>query len=505
MIKIFSDFNCPFCFVQHERIVGQGLLDFLDFCFIEHAPNLNSESTSPEQLEQLNEEFEVIRQRGSDIDIVKPDFCVNTRLATLYFTTIYELDTIKAKKFSALIYRAYWRQGLDISKQNVLNDCLSQVGLAEVQISETAIDTFKGNQRQWLESDLDQRIPALKKSEGGVLLGLQHIETIRSFIEQEQFVIGKAGATCQFGHQQLIAAVGLSPVTSLFEQANQRFSTVHFIDAKEFLEYSELKKVSLVLFYVNNDDQHPWSTLTVLKQNKDLNKYLPMMGVLEKKSPLLTKQGFLLGATDVLYLDSLDEYVFTCIASRISNYQILCTLSDYALVDGLTGLVNKRSLLDLLNREWRKACRDHSFLTLIFLDVDNFKAFNDIYGHLKGDECLKSLASMMQEQLHRSNDVAARFGGEEFIILLPDTDQDGACVVIRHIQWALAQLAIPHSGNRCSSSENVTLSFGAVTAVPHPDYAIKEVLGLADKALYEAKSLGRNQARCTYFDPSAER
>ena len=165
-------------------------------------------------------------------------------------------------------------------------------------------------------------------------------------------------------------------------------------------------------------------------------------------------------------------------------------LELYSHSDGLTGLANRRYFEQRLHEEWSRATRQHSPLSLLFIDIDYFKRYNDQYGHLQGDDCLCRVAKTLQQSAKRDIDIAARYGGEEFVILLPDTDVHGAEQVAHDLQQAVKQLHIEHQGS--SIAEFVTLSIGIASHVPYFPERPDELLKDADKALYLAKERGRN-------------
>ncbi len=129
-------------------------------------------------------------------------------------------------------------------------------------------------------------------------------------------------------------------------------------------------------------------------------------------------------------------------------------------------------------------------LSLIMLDIDNFKKFNDTYGHLAGDKCIQAISSILKTNIERVSDVAARYGGEEFIIILPGTDENGAKALAERIRRAIEDLAIPHLGS--DTEKSVTVSIGIVTIYPANLLSQDEALKLVDEALYCAKEKGRN-------------
>jgi diguanylate cyclase (GGDEF)-like protein len=170
-----------------------------------------------------------------------------------------------------------------------------------------------------------------------------------------------------------------------------------------------------------------------------------------------------------------------------------------ALRDGLTGLANRRCFNDTIERDFGRATRDRQSLSLIMVDIDLFKSFNDRYGHPAGDACLRAVSAAVQGVLHRPGDQAARYGGEEFAILLPGTDAAGAIKIANDVEAALRSLAIPHEA---SPHGIVTLSAGIASIGPEsPIASSASLIEAADMALYAAKAAGRNTFT---VHPSAE-
>jgi diguanylate cyclase (GGDEF)-like protein len=166
-------------------------------------------------------------------------------------------------------------------------------------------------------------------------------------------------------------------------------------------------------------------------------------------------------------------------------------LAIQAKSDGLTGVANRRRFDEVLETEYSRLRRSGAPLSLIFLDVDNFKAFNDTYGHIEGDECLKAIAATLQKLLLRASDFVARYGGEEFAVVLPETDHVGAVTLAENIRTQVAELLIPHSASLVESY--VTVSLGVVTLDCAKISSPADALSMADRQLYLAKAAGRNR------------
>ena len=164
-----------------------------------------------------------------------------------------------------------------------------------------------------------------------------------------------------------------------------------------------------------------------------------------------------------------------------------------ATTDALTGIGNRRSFNERIDWEWKRHERARLRLSVLLLDVDCFKQFNDCYGHLAGDECLRKIAWAIRSGIDRATDFVARYGGEEFAVILPETTERGAVTVCERILCAVRGLSIPHVPTRVPS-RIVTLSIGCATIVPGPSSSAFELLHRADTALYNAKSQGRDCA-----------
>jgi len=194
--------------------------------------------------------------------------------------------------------------------------------------------------------------------------------------------------------------------------------------------------------------------------------------------PLYDEKGGLIGSVHIAH-DITERKQLTDLLERLS-YQ-----------DGLTGIANRRKFDEAMQLEWRRAKRGQVSLSLIMVDIDFFKKFNDRYGHQAGDDCLKEIARTLQETIHRPGDVAARFGGEEFAVLLPQTSKEGAASVAEVIRTRIEGLKITHLDS--SVSPYITVSLGVATLVPNEQTQATDLISAADRALYRAKREGRNR------------
>jgi diguanylate cyclase (GGDEF)-like protein len=166
-------------------------------------------------------------------------------------------------------------------------------------------------------------------------------------------------------------------------------------------------------------------------------------------------------------------------------------LQRLANTDGLTQLANRRRFDECLEKEWCRMAREQQPLSLVLCDIDYFKQYNDTYGHQAGDDCLRRISGILKNCAKRSTDVAARYGGEELAVILPNTPAQGAIQVAKEIQSEVRQMQCPHVHSPIHPY--VTLSLGIATLIPHPGLAPKHLITAADAALYQAKVEGRDR------------
>ena len=231
--------------------------------------------------------------------------------------------------------------------------------------------------------------------------------------------------------------------------------------------------------YVTHGDPEIMSTFGVHAENwchmprRGIDLYLAI-----DAGPIYDDNGALLAVVETLRDISVQKHSQTA-------------LERLASVDGLTGVLNRRGFDDQLTLEWNRALRTGLPITLLMIDVDNFKSFNDHYGHQLGDECLRTVGRVLGESVLRPNDIVARYGGEEFAFILPGADSAGAAVVASRIRDHMAAAAIAHQPGGIDG--HVTVSVGGATLAPQADALHADLVRHADAALYAAKSSGRNR------------
>ena len=202
-------------------------------------------------------------------------------------------------------------------------------------------------------------------------------------------------------------------------------------------------------------------------------------------------RGFQLGAVDFIHKPINPVITKARIKNQIRLKLNTDLLRTIALIDGLTGVANRRQFEQVLPVSWSQCAREKQPLTIILLDIDFFKHFNDTYGHTEGDVCLRLVAQKIHDTVNRPYDLVARFGGEEFICILPNTDLIGGTYVAQQIVDSIVSLKIPHINSPISAF--VTISAGVSSVVPEYDMSSTTLIEEADKQLYIAKDRGRNR------------
>ncbi len=182
--------------------------------------------------------------------------------------------------------------------------------------------------------------------------------------------------------------------------------------------------------------------------------------------------------------------------------QKIYELMKLSTIDDLTGVGNRRSLDSVMEKTWLASLRSHACMSLIMIDIDHFKEFNDQYGHIAGDDCLKAVAHSLVDELPRKTDFVGRYGGEEFAIVLPFTDLAGAAVVAERLRRKVSQLKI--ANKESPASEFVSISAGVSSATPDRKTGRVSLIESADSALYEAKESGRNQVAISHVIAECE-
>jgi diguanylate cyclase (GGDEF)-like protein len=274
-------------------------------------------------------------------------------------------------------------------------------------------------------------------------------------------------------------------------------------NGQEAIELYEQYDFDLVLMDVIMPVMDGYETAQHIREQDD--DWVPIIFLSGRTSPDDIAAGIGAGGDDYL-TKPVDE---TILAAKMSAMQRIAAmrhqlisvshelekandeLQKLANADGLTGLANRRIIDEYLEKETARSFRSENPIAVIMIDLDNFKLYNDNYGHIAGDSCLKKVSKVLKNTVRRPEDLVGRYGGEEFCVILPNTDLNGATFVAERIRSEVENLNIPHTRNTPSSI--VTLSLGVASSIPGKKAKSSLLLGDADKALYKAKTEGKNQ------------
>lgn len=278
----------------------------------------------------------------------------------------------------------------------------------------------------------------------------------------------------------------------LSEILGGNYETHFALRGEEAVALAESLEPDLILLDVMMPDIDGYETLKRIKALESA-KGTPVIFVTAMDSKVDEARGLELGAIDYITKPVSPPIVLARVKNHLElkSYQDMLTKAGF--VDGLTEISNRRFFDLSLEKEWKRRKRNGGSISLILLDIDFFKAYNDTYGHLKGDDCLKRVAQALDETVKRSGDTLARYGGEEFACILPSTDLAGAVKIAWEMRESVNAQNISHS--RSAAADHVTVSIGVAAASPAsggdtltPGSLIEE----ADKMLYRAKEKGRN-------------
>lgn len=281
----------------------------------------------------------------------------------------------------------------------------------------------------------------------------------------------------------------------LEEMGNVRFA----LNAEQAFNLIGIAPPDLILLDV---DLPGLSGIEFCKKIKSIDELtdIPILFITSNTENGFEESVFDSGGSDYIAKPLKPRVVAARVRTHLAYRKAMELLAGLARTDGLTGLMNKSTFYDFLDRELRRCRRHRHALTVVMVDVDEFKKFNDSYGHMSGDVCIKKIASVISDVARRAGDFSARFGGEEFCLALPYLDRESAIKLLDELRVSVYGLAISHADEAIYKFVSVSIGF----YVYDPDqscmtYDSSELLAMADKALYRAKSNGRNRVE-EYID-----
>ncbi|MBP2643191.1 MAG: diguanylate cyclase response regulator [Firmicutes bacterium] len=283
-------------------------------------------------------------------------------------------------------------------------------------------------------------------------------------------------------------------LTFMKDILNSDYDVITALSGKQALEILEKENIDLILSDIIMSEMDGFELCRTIKANAR-TRNIPIVFVSAMHNAEDETKGLELGAIDYIHKPA----SISVVKARVKNHLALKKYRDLlemqSRLDGLTGLANRRYLDYYLEKVFNRANYQGEKLAVLLLDIDYFKRYNDYYGHLLGDDCLRTVGGILLSSVTCDRDFVARYGGEEFVVILPATDLKGALTVAERIRNNIEDAKIEHN---CSSiSPYVTVSVGV--ALNKPNDTKNYLLGRADRALYQAKRAGRNRSKLYDF------
>jgi len=257
------------------------------------------------------------------------------------------------------------------------------------------------------------------------------------------------------------------------------------------LKTLDITKVDLVLLDIMMPGIDGFETCRRIKENTDWEA-IPIIFLTAKVEESEIVKGLELGAVDYITKPFNTQVLLARVKTHVQLYQYYQLLRAQACLDGLTQIANRLKFETVLVDEWHRALRTEGYLAVLMIDIDYFKALNDTYGHLAGDQVLKQVAATIDKLAKRASDFVARYGGEEFVVILPNTQLQEALLIAENIRRAIEALAIE---NKNTTLGQITISLGAAATIPNATMQPMQLIDKADQQLFIAKHNGRNQVQ----------
>jgi diguanylate cyclase (GGDEF)-like protein len=262
------------------------------------------------------------------------------------------------------------------------------------------------------------------------------------------------------------------------------------------LETVTSESVDLILLDVVMPTMDGYDVCRALKTNA-ATAHIPVIFVTAQNDAVDEEKGLALGAIDYITKPISPPIVRARVRNHVTAKLQKDALERLSVIDGLTGIANRRQFDRFIEQEWRRAVRNSLGLSIILIDIDYFKKFNDHFGHGGGDECLVRVAQTLQDTVMRATDLVARYGGEEFVVVLPQSEHTGVTLIAEKLRRNVAALNIAHPQSEVT--DHVTISLGCASMTPPRGLTWHPLLEAADRMLYAAKAQGRNQVQSTFM------
>ena len=523
----YGDLNCPFCFALHERLLAWNLLDRIEWRLIVHAPELSSSMFSMEDQSLLANEVFSIHHRAPDVSVNLPPTRPGSELATRLLHALDGLPLEQQVPVRVVLYRALWVEGENIANAQALQAVIDRAGLSDILKSlgsdggenppeknvpdENATSTlpvwqfwqtlgpraekFDEWQKEWETSEeLNRRIPIIKhRSNGNLLLGLPTEEGLYHFLSGSRSFYANDDV-CVFQPRPIVLVFGsIENLWPLIKIIRNSCEVLHFSDSAQCRKIlTEDESVDFLLIEHEFVSEPDFTLLSDTAVSKGVTRIVAS----RKGSDEAEMRALQSGAAEYLPMDRSVGVLTVRFDKLVTDRRKTISMEQHAKIDGLTQIANRREFQVRSEQEWRQlVAKGGGSCALLIIDIDFFKPYNDTYGHLAGDACLKRVASILRSNAKGYEDLVARYGGEEFVLLLPDTGLGAAQALAERLREAIESEGLEHAGAPDGSTQ-VTVSIGVASAIASEEITPGDLIQAADTCLYRAKAAGRNCVVC---------
>jgi diguanylate cyclase (GGDEF)-like protein len=523
----YGDLNCPFCFALHERLLAWNLLDRIEWRLIVHAPELSSSTFSMEDQSLLANEVFSIHHRAPDVPVNLPQTRPGSEMATQFMHVLDGLPIEQQVLVRVVLYRALWVEGENIADVQALQAVIDRAGLSDIWKSlesengenppgkrgddENANSTvpvgqfwqtlgprgekFDEWQKEWETSEeLNRRIPIIKhRSNDSLLLGLPTEEGLYHFLSgSRSFFV--SDDVCVFQPRPIVLVFGsIENLWPLIKIIRNSCEVLHVSDSAQCHKLlTENESVDFLLIEHELVSESDFTLLSGIAVAKGVTRIVAS----RKGSDEAEMRALQSGAAEYLPLDRSVGVLTARFDKLVTDRRKSISMEHHAKLDGLTQIANRREFQIRSEQEWRQLVeKKDGTCALLLIDIDFFKAYNDTYGHLAGDACLKRVASILRSNAKGYEDFIARYGGEEFVLLLPDLSLEEAQAQGERLREAIESEGLEHA-KAPDGSTQVTVSIGVASVVANEKSTPGDLVRVADACLYRAKAAGRNCVAC---------
>ena len=485
----FVDLNCPFCYALHERVSSWGLLDQIEWCLVEHASHVLEGPFALDQEQLLSTEVFEVHHRAPEIELSLPSQRCNSRFANRLLVEVQDQHPNRIGEFRAAVYQSLWRKGEDIGDLEVLAELLDAHGLSRDLLSSCTEDSYQIQawQSDWENADFDSGIPVLSHpSTGKVLIGLPDPEILIEFLLGERSRVVD-NSVCYYQKQPSILVCGwMSHVWPLLVDIRE---CCEILQAPTLAQAEEILRMAAVpdLLIVEQE----YLDLAEMEQLAILAHARSVHWLVAARSPKreMEIEALSMGAKEYLTVTGDAKVAKVRLRRIIQDRYSLARVASESLSDPLTKVSSRRHLLERLEDEWELASRTGALISMILIQLNDWKAFNRAQNYMVGDQVLVQVANVLRGVVHRPGDLLARFGSHEFTVLLPATPTQTAQGMARQIRAAVLEAKIENQAD--VGGPYLSASVGVATLASNDDTSIHHLYDKASQSLAEDRVPGR--------------